>query len=61
LGNAGCTINTNDGSGFLLLNATYAWTENSSLIGGLFLPLGETFDEYWYYPTSLYLRGQWHF
>jgi hypothetical protein len=61
VGNAGFNINSNDGSGFLLLNATYSSSENTSLIGGLFLPLGEKFDEYWYYPTSLYLRGEWHF
>ncbi len=61
IGNAGFNVNTNDGSAFLLMNATYSSSENTVLIGGLLLPLGEKGDEYWYYPTSLYLRGEVHF
>ncbi len=61
MGNAGFEVNINDGSGFLLLNATYSSSENTVLTTGMFLPLGEKSDEFWYYPTAFYVRGELHF
>ncbi|MCB2203654.1 hypothetical protein KQI65_02815 [bacterium] len=50
-----------DGSGYISLNATWSTSDNSSLTAGMLLPWGEALDEYWYYPSSLYLQGDFYF
>jgi hypothetical protein len=61
MGNAGFNANVNDGSVWLLLNASWSTSENTSLIGGIFIPVGERGDEFHYYPASLYIRGDLFF
>ena len=53
--------NLNDGSGFVGVLASYSMTENLYVhVGGLVF-YGDRFDEYWYYPDSAYLKGEWYF
>ncbi|MEE9187092.1 MAG: hypothetical protein V3U10_03560 [Bacteroidota bacterium] len=53
--------NLNDGSGFVGGLASYSMTENLYVhVGGLVF-YGGRFDEYWYYPDSAYLKGEWYF
>lgn len=54
-------FNFDDGSGFAGITATVSTSDNTSLIIGAQLSYGEIFSEYWYYPTSFYLRGDWYF
>ncbi|MBR9976315.1 MAG: hypothetical protein KFF77_12085 [Bacteroidetes bacterium] len=58
---AGLLQNIGDGSGFVSLAANWSSSENTALTAGLLLPYGDNGDEYWYYPMSLYLKGEWHF
>jgi len=53
--------NLNDGSGFFNGSATYSLTENFYVSLGALLPFGSTFDEYAYYPVSIYLKGEFYF
>ncbi|RMI03565.1 MAG: hypothetical protein D6681_09690 [Calditrichaeota bacterium] len=53
--------NIDDGSGFVLLTASYSLTENAFLNAGLQLFYGRELDEYWYYPNSLFLQGEFYF
>ena len=53
--------NLNDGSGFFSGSATYSLTENFYTSFGALLPFGTTFDEYAYYPISIYLKGELYF
>lgn len=53
--------NLNDGSGFFNLSGSYSLSDNSTLNMGALLSYGRRFSEYWYYPSSLYLQGQWFF
>lgn len=54
-------LNLNDGSGFYSSSLNYSLAENWYLNLGALLPFGSTFDEYWYYPTSVYLKGEFYF
>lgn len=58
---AGILQNLSDGSGFATLLATWSSSDNSLVSAGFMLPYGGEFDEYWYYPTAVYLKGEYHF
>jgi hypothetical protein len=58
---AGVVHGLGDGSGFLTLTASWSSSDNTAVSAGFLLPYGENGDEYWYYPASLYLKGEWHF
>ena len=60
-GTAGLLQNIGDGSGFVSLVASYSSSDNSTLSAGLMLSYGDEYDEYWYYPMSVYLKGEWYF
>lgn len=58
---AGYTLSLTDGSGYAGGMLVYAATEDLSLaVGGQMFHGGE-FDEYWYYPSSLYCRLEAYF
>ncbi|MDT8323006.1 MAG: hypothetical protein RRA94_02755 [Bacteroidota bacterium] len=57
----GTTLGFGDGSGFATAAATWSTSDNSSLTAGLLLPFGAARDEYWYYPASAYLKGDFYF
>lgn len=50
-----------DGSGFTGLLITYSVSGSADLAAGAQHTFGDRLDEYWYYPTSLYLQGIYHF
>ena len=54
-------FNLNDGSGFMSGFATYSLSENTYLTFGSLLPFGNPFDEYGFYPVSVYLKGEFYF
>lgn len=58
---AGLLQNIGDGSGFVSLAANWSSSENTAVTAGCMLSYGDSGDEYWYYPLSLYLKGEWHF
>jgi hypothetical protein len=53
--------NLNDGSGYLSFTGTYSITDNSFATAGILTTYGNKFTEYSYYPSSLYLQGQFFF
>ena len=53
--------NLNDGSGFIAASGLYSVTSNLSLTLGAQYTYGNNFSEYWYYPHSVYLQGQYYF
>ncbi len=53
--------NLNDGSRFFAIMATYSVTENASLTLGGQIFIGDQFTEYWYYPGSIFLKGEFYF
>jgi hypothetical protein len=57
----GATANLNDGSGFFTATATWSSSDNSALSAGMLIPYGSALNEYWYYPRSLYLKGELYF
>lgn len=59
--NIGLMGNLGDGSGFLSLVAAWSSSENSTVSAGMLLPYGGENDEFWYYPASLYLKGELYF
>ncbi len=61
VGTYGATFGLGDGSGFVTAGATWSTSDNSSLTAGLLLPFGDEKAEYWYYPSSLYLQGEFYF
>jgi hypothetical protein len=61
VGTFGATAGMNDGSGFVTAGATWSSSDNSAVSAGLLLPFGSEKDEYWYYPASLYVKGEFHF
>lgn len=54
-------LNLNDGSGFFNGSVVYSLTEDIYVSVGALLPFGDTLDEYWYYPSSAYLKGEFYF
>ncbi len=54
-------MNLNDGSGFSNVSGAYSLSDNSTLTLGALISYGNKFSEYWYYPTSIYVQGQWFF
>lgn len=58
---AGLVRNLNDRSGYAGGTVTLSITDEASVaVGGQFT-FGDAFTEYWYYPRSYYLRGDWYF
>lgn len=53
--------NLDDRSGFILAMATYSLRSNLDLSLGGQVFYGNRFDEYWYYPNSFFLQGQFYF
>ncbi len=53
--------NMNDGSRFFTGAASYSVTENASLTLGGQIFTGDQFTEYWYYPVSIFLKGEFYF
>ncbi|MBE0644154.1 MAG: hypothetical protein IH600_08750 [Bacteroidetes bacterium] len=58
---AGLMQSIGDGSGFLSLIAAWSSSDNSVVSAGLLLPYGNSGDEYFYYPTSVYAKGEFYF
>ncbi len=54
-------INLNDGSGFIGMISAYSAGDNFYLNIGAQLTYGSEYTEYWYYPNSLYLQGEYYF
>jgi hypothetical protein len=61
--NVGLSFNSNlnDGSGFFGTLVTYSSGDNSSISLGVQYFYGNDFDEYWYYPKSVYLKVDFYF
>jgi hypothetical protein len=53
--------NLNDGSGFVAASASYNALENLYVNLGAQITYGSQFDEYWYYPSSIYISGEFYF
>jgi hypothetical protein len=53
--------NLNDGSRFFAGMVSYSLTENSALTLGGQIFTGDQFTEYWYYPGSVFLKGELYF
>ncbi len=58
---AGLMQNLGDGSGYFSLIGAWSSSDNSTVSAGFLLPYGDTGDEYFFYPTSLYLKGEFYF
>lgn len=60
---AGVTWNANldDGSGFFSPSVMYSAAANADLGAGGLLTYGGDLSEYWYYPTSIYVKGTFYF
>ena len=54
-------ININDGSGYAGITFDYSMEQNFYLNFGSQITYGKEFTEYWYYPRSVYLEGQYYF
>ena len=54
-------VNLNDGSGFVTPLASYSVTEDFYLYVGGLVVYGGVKEEYWYYPTSVFGKGEWYF
>ncbi len=60
-GSAFVIHNINDGSGLVSLNFTYNVLQNMNIgLAGITF-YGRQLSEYWYYPSALYLTGQYYF
>ncbi|MFZ1729688.1 MAG: hypothetical protein WBQ23_07985 [Bacteroidota bacterium] len=57
----GVMQNISDGSGYLSLLASMSSSDNSTVSAGALLPYGSINDEYWLYPSSIYLKGEFYF
>lgn len=58
---AGYTVSLTDGSGYVGGMLVYAITGDVSLALGGQMFYGDSFDEYWFYPSSLYCRIEAYF
>jgi hypothetical protein len=58
---AGYTASITDGSGFVAISTSYSAGEHVTLSAGGQVFHGDRFAEYWYYPSSLYLRLEYFF
>lgn len=54
-------FNLDDGSGFFSAFANYSVGDNTFLGLGVQLFWGDEFDEFWYFPRSVYLKGEFYF
>jgi hypothetical protein len=55
------TINLDDGSGYFLPSIVYSLSDAITLSAGALIASGKERSEYWYYPSSVYVRGQLFF
>lgn len=53
--------NLNDKSGYIGVTGNYSVTENFYLNLGIQTTYGQMLTEYWYYPHSFYLQGEYYF
>ncbi|MFC2084483.1 hypothetical protein ACFLS9_05455 [Bacteroidota bacterium] len=53
--------NLNDGSGFISILGNYSVTADFYLSLGFQYSFGSNLSEYWYYPNSIYLQGEYYF
>ncbi len=53
--------NLDDHSGFGLVAATVSTSDNSSVALGAQVFHGQRLTEYWYFPSAVYLQGEWYF
>ncbi|NOZ56234.1 MAG: hypothetical protein GXO73_05495 [Calditrichaeota bacterium] len=53
--------NLDDHSGFWLATATLSTSDNSSVTLGAQVFYGRRLTEYWYFPSAVYLQGEWYF
>lgn len=53
--------NLNDRSGYFGITGSYSVTENFYTSLGVQLTYGNDYTEYWYYPNSIYLQGEFYF
>ncbi|MBN1447027.1 MAG: hypothetical protein JXA28_03780 [Bacteroidetes bacterium] len=60
-GSLGAIAGLTDGSGFVTATATWSSSDNSVISLGALIPYGSRLDEYWYYPSSVYLKGEFYF
>jgi hypothetical protein len=60
-GSLGAITGLTDGSGFVTATATWSSSDNSVVSLGMLIPYGSRLDEYWYYPSSVYLKGEFYF
>lgn len=58
---AGYTTSATDGSGYAAIALSNSAGESVTLSAGGQVFHGDVFDEYWYYPSSLYLRMEYFF
>lgn len=54
-------LNLNDYSGFIGIIGNYSVTSDIFLNLGTQLFYGDEFTEYWYFPNSIYLQGEFYF
>lgn len=59
--NAGAMWNMNDKSGYSNLVADWSALDNINITLGFMIPWGSEKSEFWYYPTSIYISGQFFF
>ena len=61
--NTGLGYNANlvDGSGFVLLTASFSVTENMEIGIGALITSGSVLSEYWYYADAYFLKGEFYF
>jgi hypothetical protein len=52
------TMNLDDGSGYFLPSVEYSLSDAVTLSAGALIASGKEGSEYWYYPSSVYARGQ---
>jgi hypothetical protein len=55
------TMNLDDGSGYFLPSMEYSLSDAVTLSAGTLIASGKEQSEYWYYPSSVYVRGQLFF
>ncbi|MDH3252628.1 MAG: hypothetical protein OEM41_07535 [Ignavibacteria bacterium] len=55
------SMNLDDGSGYILPAMEYSLSDAVTLSAGALIASGNERSEYWYYPSSVYVRGQVYF
>lgn len=55
------TFNFNDKSGFLGFSAYYSITSDLYILAGTQISYGNEFTEYWFFPDTYFLQGEFYF